>query len=98
MLTIAGARIAARDGSFDALRLRVKDNDVRIRRMTVKYGNGVEHRVDVDRRIDDGELSDVITLRGKKGRYIDRVVVFYDTVGRGRKAEVEVWGRNEDRS
>lgn len=89
--------IGRRDGSFDALRIFVLDNDVRVRKMTVRYGNGVEHQVNVDRRIGEGEFSDVIELRGKRGRYIDRVVLFYDTVGRGRKAKIDVWGRSEPR-
>ena len=90
-------QLSRRDGAFDALRVRVLDNDVRIRRMQVKYVNGVEHEVDVDRRIGEGELSEVIELRGKRGRVIDRVVLFYDTVGRGQKANVEIWGREPRR-
>jgi len=86
-------RLSRRDGSFDALRLAADRNDVRIRRVAVKYGNGVQHEVEVDRRLRDGELSDVIELRGKRGRFIDQVVLVYETVGRGPRARVEVWGR-----
>lgn len=87
-------QLSRRDGSFDALRLTADRNDVRIRRIEVKYGNGVQHEVDVDRRIRQGELSDVIELRGKRGRYVDRVVLVYETIGRGPRAKVELWGRN----
>jgi hypothetical protein len=83
-----------KDGSFDKLRLRVLDNDVRIRRVRVQYGNGVAHDLDVDRRITVGEHSGDIELRGRRGRFIDRVVLVYDTVGRGPKATVELWGHS----
>lgn len=86
-------RLNRGDGRFDALRLRVLDNDVRVRKVRVRYGNGAEHEVDVDRRIREGQASDVIELRGRKGRFIDRIVLVYDTQTRGPKAEVEVWGR-----
>jgi Bacterial SH3 domain len=86
-------RLSRRDGRFDALRLAADRNDVRIRRVAVKYGNGSQHEVEVDRRIRNGELSDVIELRGKRGRFIDQVVLVYETVGRGPRARVEVWGR-----
>jgi uncharacterized protein YraI len=82
-----------KDGRFDEFRLRVLDNDLRIRRMRVEYGNGVAHDLDVDRRVNEGEATDPITLRGRNGRFIDRVTLVYDTVGRGQKATVELWGR-----
>ncbi len=82
-----------RDGRFDALRLRVRDNDVRIRRVRVRYGNGQTEQLDVDRRINEGGRSDILELRGRRGRFIDRIVLVYDTQGRGPRAEVEVWGR-----
>jgi uncharacterized protein YraI len=83
-----------RDGSFDALRLRVARNDVRVRRMQIQYGNGKTRDLDVDKRIGEGELSDVIELHGEHGRFIDRVVLFYDTVGRGPTAQIELWGHS----
>lgn len=81
-----------RDGRFDAIRLRVRGNDVRIRQVRVRYGNGQTERLDVNRRIGEGDSSGVLELRGRQGRYIDRIVLIYDTQGRGRRAEVEVWG------
>jgi hypothetical protein len=39
------------------------------------------------------EATDPITLRGRNGRFIDRVTLVYDTVGRGSKATVELWGK-----
>lgn len=86
-----------RDGRFDALRLVALDNDVRVRRVQVRYGNGSEESLDVDRRIEAGDASNVIELRGRNGRFIDRITLVYDTQDRGRRAEVEVWGHEADR-
>lgn len=82
-----------KDGRVEAFRVRVLDNDLRIRRMRVQYGNGTAHDLDIERRISEGEASDPIELRGRNGRFIDRVVLVYDTVGRGPKATVELWGK-----
>jgi len=82
-----------RDGRFDALLLRVKRNDVQFRRVRVIYGNGRADNLDVDRRIREGEESDVLELRGARGRFIDRIELVYRTRGGGRLAQVEVWGR-----
>jgi hypothetical protein len=87
-------QLSRRDGSFDALRLRVLRNDVRIRRVRVEYGNGQSHDLEVDRRLSEGEASDILDLRGRHGRFIDKVTLIYDTVGRGPTAEVELWGRS----
>jgi hypothetical protein len=62
-----------KDGRFDEFRLRVLDNDVRIRRMRVEYGNGAAHDLDVDRRINEGDATEPITIRRRNGRYIDIV-------------------------
>lgn len=86
-------RIGRDAGRFDALRLRALDNDVRIRRVRVHYGNGQSQSVNVDRRIGEGEASNVIELRGRRGRAIEQVELVYDTQSRGPRAELEVWGQ-----
>jgi hypothetical protein len=87
-------QLSRQDGRIDRLRLRVLENDVRIRRVRIQYGNGVAHDLDVDRRINEGEHSGNIELRGQRGRFIDRITLVYNTVGRGPKATIEVWGHN----
>jgi len=91
-------QMSRRDGRFDALIIRVKRNDVRFRRARVVYGNGQAENVDIDREIGEGEESNVLELRGRQGRFIDRIELIYRTAGRGRPAEVEIWGREVKRT
>jgi len=81
------------EGRIDSLRLRALGNDVRIRRLRVQYGNGNAHNLDVGRRLNEGDATDPIELRGRRGRFINRVIIIYDTVGRGPRAKVELWAR-----
>ncbi|RIA56206.1 hypothetical protein [Dichotomicrobium thermohalophilum] len=85
--------LSRRDGRFDALLLRVKRNDVEFRRVRVIYGNGRRDNLDIDRRIRAGDESDVLELRGARGRFLDRIELVYRTRGGGRLALVEIWGR-----
>lgn len=82
-----------KDGRFDALRLKVERNDVRLRRVKVRYQNGAEHEVRVGERIKAGDGSGVFELQGRRGRFIDRVELYYDTQGAGPRARVQLWGR-----
>lgn len=90
-------QMSRRDGRFDAMIIRVKSNDVRFRRVRVVYGNGRAEDLDVDREIGEGEESEVLELRGRRGRFIDRIELIYRTAARGRPAEVEVWARSAER-
>lgn len=85
--------LSRRDGRFDALILRARGGAVRIRSMIVRYGNGAEEELDVDRRLRAGEMSNVLELRGARGRYIDRITFVYRSRGRG--ADLEVWGHRQ---
>jgi len=85
------------EGSFNAFRLRAVGNDVRIRRVRVVYGNGNAHNIDIGSRVSEGDYSDPIELRGQKGRFVRRVIVVHDTVSRGPRAKVELWGREQAR-
>ena len=81
------------EGRFTALRMKALRNDIRLRRVMVRYGNGVEHEVDVDRILEQGNRSGIIRLRGRQARFIDRITLVYDTRGRGQRAELKLWGR-----
>ncbi len=91
--------VGRREGRFDGIVIRVRGNDVAFRRVVVRYGNGETEELDVDRVIDAGNQSDVLELRGRTGRFIDRIEFIYRTAGPGRReASVEVWGRKLDRA
>lgn len=90
-------RLGFNEGRFDALRLRALRNDVRVHRVRVRYGNGRTHNLRVDKRLNAGESSDVLKLRGHRGRAIRNVTLVYDTIGRGPRARMQIWGREKDR-
>jgi hypothetical protein len=89
-------QLSRRDGRFDAILLRVRRSPVRIRRVRVVYGNGRRQDFDLPNVLRRGD-SDVLELRGKRGRFIDRIVLVYRDAGSPRRARVEVWGREYER-
>jgi len=85
-------RLDRGDGRFDALGIRALRNDVTIYQVLIEYGNGNTHQLDFPRRLEQGQ-EEILQLRGRNVRSIDRVVLVYGTRGRGPEAAVEVWGR-----
>jgi len=79
---------------YDALKVRVRDRAVQFHDMKVHYANGTVEDVSLREVIRAGGESRVIDLRGET-RDIRRIEFWYDaeTLGRGRRARVEVWGR-----
>ncbi|MEZ5924754.1 MAG: hypothetical protein R3D57_10275 [Hyphomicrobiaceae bacterium] len=85
--------VGADAGRLNALVLRVRRGDVRVRGMTVVYGNGAEEDVAFDNPIYGGEESEIIDLKGR-ARFIDRIDLRLRAGRRsGRRAELEIWGR-----
>ena len=93
-------RVGRKEGRFEALRLEVKDGDVRVREMTVVYGNGDKQRFEVDGIIRDGQRTRPIDWKGNT-RFIREIEFRYKSVGRPRKgderATVLVYGKEPDR-
>lgn len=94
-------KVTAKDGRFDAIKLRVTRRPVRFRDVKVHFGNGEVQDVEVRKRIPAGGETRVIALKGDQKRVIEKVVFWYDTAGKVRKkrrpvakAEVELWGRH----
>jgi len=89
-------QLSRRDGRFNALLLRVRQSPVRVRRVRVVFGNGRRQDFDLPNVLRRGD-SDVLELRGRRGRFIDRIVLVYRDIGNQRRARVEVWGRQARR-
>ncbi len=87
-------RLGKDEGRYDAIRFSAENNDVILRSVTVKYGNGSEENLKVNRRLREGDDTNILELSGRKGRFIDRITMEYGTVGRGPRAKVAVWARN----
>ncbi|MFP3920409.1 MAG: hypothetical protein ACLFPA_06980 [Dichotomicrobium sp.] len=90
-------QLSRRDGRFDAILLRVRQSPVRIRRVRVVYGNGRRQDFDLPNVLRRGQESDVLELRGRRGRFIDRIVLVYRDAGGPRRARVEAWARKAER-
>lgn len=80
-------------GRMNALVLRARRDDIRLRRLRLVYANGEEEEVPVDSVLYAGEETSVIELKGR-ARFIQTIEVVTRALGRtGRRAELEVWGR-----
>ena len=84
--------IGERYGNFRALRVTVRDHDVRFYGLRVVYGNGEVEDVPFYGALSGGQSSSQLDLRGNR-RFIDRVELKYRTklsfLGEG---TVEIWG------
>ena len=78
---------------YSNLKLRVRDQGVEFRRVTVVYGDGSRRELPVRKFIPrDGETMSLQLPRGE--RYIKRIILNYKTRGGSiKKARVSVWGK-----
>lgn len=82
------------EGTFNAIKLRVKRSPINMHKLVVHYGNGETHEVELRNNFAAGSESRVIDLPGAQ-RVIKKVVFWYDTKNlAGRKGVIELWGRH----
>jgi hypothetical protein len=74
-------RVGLVDGFFRRLMIEVVDNDVRIEKMIVVYGNNARDEIPLRHVFREGSRSRIIDLEGRR-RVIKKVIFFYKTVGR----------------
>lgn len=85
--------VTASEGTFEAIKLRVKRHAVRFYRVTVIYGAGTSDDLELRDVIPAGGETRVLDLRGGN-RVIKRIEFAYEAKTLGRKgAVVEVYGR-----
>ncbi len=78
-------------GRFDKIALRVRGNDVMLRELRVKYGNGEVQEIAANQRIRADERTAEITL--DRPHHIENIELIYSSSRRGgTAATVEVWG------
>ncbi|MCH9807730.1 MAG: lysozyme inhibitor LprI family protein [Alphaproteobacteria bacterium] len=92
-------RVGFEKGRFRALRLRARDGGVKIRRLTIVYGNGERERLRLRRRFRAGEETRDLELVGRAGgRFIRRIVIRARRVGlRNSTARIDVIGKRAGR-
>ena len=84
--------VTASEGTFNALKFKVKYRPVTIYDMKVHYGNGTVEDIKIRYRVPAGGESRIIDLRGGK-RVIHKVVFRYETrTVRGKRAEIRLFG------
>ncbi len=89
-------QLSRSDGRFDAILLRVRQSPIRIRRVSVVFGNGQKQDFNLPNVLRQGD-SDVLELRGRRGRFIDRIEMVYRDAGSPRRARVAVFARQAER-
>ena len=84
--------VTAAEGTFNALKFKVKYRPVTIYDMKVHYGNGTVEDIKIRYHVPAGGESRIIDLRGNK-RIINKVVFRYETrTYRGKRAEIRLFG------
>lgn len=80
-------------GEFKAIKLSVRERQVRFYSVEVKYENGRTEMFQVRNLINAGGQTRVLDLKGKD-RFIDEVVIVYEasTARRGKRSHVTLWG------
>jgi hypothetical protein len=87
--------VTARDGRFNAVKLKVRKGGVNMHKMTIHFGDGTSQNVNMKNTIPAGGETRVVKLKGKKKRVIRKVVFWYDTKNlANKKAVVELWGKH----
>ena len=82
------------EGTFNALKFKVKYRPITMYDMKVHYGNGTIEDIKLKVHIPAGGTSRIIDLRGGN-RVIKKVVFRYETkTNRGRRAEIRLFGRH----
>lgn len=92
-------RVGRREGRFESLVLSVRNGDVEIREMVVRFTRGDEQRFTVNGIIQEGQRTRPINLRGGD-RGIDSIEFVYRSAGRpwrDGRAIVEVYGLQGER-
>ena len=84
-------RVGREAGAFEKIRLRVLDNDIFLRSITIVYGNNEQEDVEVNAAVRAGEITR--SLRLKSPRVIRRIELVYNARPNFRgEARVEVYG------
>lgn len=87
-ITVASAR-----GSFDAVKLHVREHAVRFYKVVVHYRNGSKEELELKDVIGAGNETRVIDLKGGQ-RVIKKIDLFYEAASVGHAgAVVAVWAR-----
>ncbi len=84
-------KVGGYEGSFRKIGFKVEGNDVRFRKIVIHYENGSKQEINKNFRVDEGARSPAFDLAGKL-RKIDRISIWYDTVGFDGRATVRVFG------
>jgi hypothetical protein len=86
-------RVGLLDGLFKRLMIEVVDNDVRIDKMIVVYGNNDRDEIPLRQVFREDSRSRIIDLEGRR-RVIKKVIFHYKTVGRlvNGRATIKLFG------
>lgn len=84
--------VTYKKGTFNTLKIRVKNGNINLHRCMVTFEDGEKQEVEVRHQFTDGSEK-TIDLTGNT-RIIEKITFWYDTRNKSsQKAVVEVWGR-----
>jgi len=88
--------VTKKEGTFTALKIKVRKGGINLHRMTVQFGNGETQELEVRENIREGGETRAIDLPGNT-RIIEKVTFWYDTKNRSdRRAVVDLLGKSQD--
>ncbi len=83
--------LGVQEGKFESIALRALGGAINVRRLEIVFGNGDKQNVRVRDRLNDGEVGDLIELKGDK-RFIKRVDVFVRQVRGSDRVRLQLLG------
>ena len=83
--------LGKQEGRFESIALRALGGAINVRRLEIVFGNGDTQNVRVRDRLDEGEISDLINLKGDR-RFIKRVDVIVRPVRNGDPVRLQLLG------
>ena len=84
-------KVGGYEGSFRKIGFKVEGNDVRFRKIVIHFENGSKQEINQNFHVDEGDRSQAFDLQGKN-RKIDRINIWYDTIGYDGRATVRAFG------
>lgn len=87
-------RVGAGKGTFNRIKLTVKDAPVEFYDVKVRFGNGKTFDVPMRSVIEAGGETRRIDFPGQ-ARVIDKVILVYKAKGGGKRATISVWGEKD---
>jgi hypothetical protein len=86
--------VGRREGRFGQLAIEVEGDSIVIRDVRIRFGNGDVQRIEVNRRVEDGQRSPPVDLEGNR-RFIEEIVFNLEPRRRPGAVTLTLFGKQE---